>query len=623
MSTKTPEKRILIVEDEQLIAHSIERSLFKAGYVVPAMAASAQEAFEQIEETKPDLVLMDIHIQGPSDGVETARTIRERYHLPVIYLTAHADMATLERAKITEPLGYLVKPVNHANLPSSIEMALYKHKMDRQLEEHRALLSTILHSIAEAVIVTDAAGNVQFMNRAAELLTEWSQADAAGKPFDEVAALETEAESSPLARALAEGNTVQLSRDTTIRTRLGNLITVDGQVAVSKVKERAAGTMITLHDATLRRQEEQQIRQQQNMLSMGQMANDVAGDFYGLLELITSCSEELIDKETDEQAVAQAARVISRASGAGVTVARQLLDLGRNRDLRPELLNLNEILGERIALYNQMCGFKVSLETRLEPDLDLVLSHALHLEKLALNLVLSAKHSMPYGGKIVLSTANTSSPEKRGSAGKRFVRLLVDVQRNAPDKNGPLLVASPIQNQELTLTVVNAIVAVSEGSISTSHESELHSVTEVLLPSVASVASAGAQAPYVERRTVLAIGLDASSERQMRGRLEDNGFTVLRSSNVQEASLVSEFVEGPLDLLIIDGTRVPALAQHRILSLIASRWPGVKVMAITFPEQTIELPQAKVLTIPYELDELVTAAKDLITPKSKHVVVRN
>jgi len=147
MSTQS-EKKILIVEDEQLIAHSIERSLFKAGYSVPGMAASAEEAFEQIEQTRPDLVLMDIHIQGPSDGVETARVIREKYHLPVIYLTAHADVDTLERAKITEPRGYLVKPVNHANLPSSIEMALYKHRIDRQLEENRALLSTILSTMA-------------------------------------------------------------------------------------------------------------------------------------------------------------------------------------------------------------------------------------------------------------------------------------------------------------------------------------------------------------------------------------------------------------------------------------------------------------------------------------------
>ena len=613
MSTPTSEKKILIVEDEQLIAHSIERSLFKAGYSVPGMATSAQEAFEQIEQTMPDLVLMDIHIQGPSDGVETARVIRERYHLPVIYLTAHADADTLERAKITEPLGYLVKPVNHANLPSSIEMALYKHKIDRQLEENRALLATILASIAEAVVVTDGTGNVQFLNHAAELLTGWSEKDALNKPFDEVVGLDSGsgAGDSLLLRALTGHKTLLVPRDTTLQTKGGLSIFVDGQIAVSKAKGRSAGAMITLHDATVRRQEEQRILQEQRMLSVGQMANDIANDFYGLFDLIASFSEQLTEKEEDEEFVKDIAGYISRASSAGVSLARQLVDLGSSQGARPELINLNEILAERQTLYNHLCGPSICVETNLKADLDLVLNHSLHLEKLALNLVLSAKHSMPNGGRIVISTSNISGPGERGTSDKQFVRLLVESQRNTFNSNSPSAFGSSTQTTPLTLTVVNAIVAVSEGSITTSEESELLSATEVLLPSVASVTSAGVEAPDSERRTILTVGLDAERGHMLNSYLEETGFVVLQSANPQEASLVCEFIEERIDLLVLDGATVPLSAQRRLFSLISSQSPDVKVLVLASAGNQAALPSATVLASPYDPKHLVEVADSL------------
>ncbi|HEY7209408.1 MAG TPA: response regulator [Bryobacteraceae bacterium] len=612
MSNHT-EKKILIVEDEQLIAHSIERSLFKAGYSVPGMAASAQEAFEQIEQTKPDLVLMDIHIQGPSDGVETAKVIRERYHLPVIYLTAHADVDTLERAKITEPLGYLVKPVNHANLPSSIEMALYKHKIDRQLEENRALLSTILGSIAEAVVVTDADGNVQFLNSAAETLTGWTQEEAIDKSFDEVVPLDGGLGSSLLARALAGSKAILVPRDTTLQTKDGRTIFIDGQIAISRARGRSAGAMVTLHDATVRRQEEQRVRQEQRMLSVGQMANDIANDFYGLFDLIASFSEQLSEREEDEEFVADIGGYINRASRAGVTLSRQLVDLGSNQGSRPGLINLNEIIAERLPLYNHLAGSTISVETQLSDELDLVLNHALHLEKLTLNLVLSAKHSMPYGGTIVVSTSNVSGPGEKGTADKRFIKLAVEAHRNPPNGTAPAQFASHAQNSELTLTVVNAIVAVSEGTISTTEESETVSTTEVLLPAIASVTAAGVELPNIKRRTVLTVGVDAAPGQLLANALENTGSTVLQLSDVQNASMVLAFVENSVDLVIIDTTNLPAAAQRRIFNTVSVRWPEVKCLLLSSKEeQTSGIPGASVLARPYEVEDLVAAAEGML-----------
>jgi CheY-like chemotaxis protein len=121
-------RRVLVVEDEGLIAHDISTRLTALGHEVVASVGTAEEALGKASGA--DIVLMDIRIDGPVDGIEAAARIRERYHLPVIFLTAHADRPTVERAKLTGAFGYLVKPIAHASLNTAIEIALYKHQME-------------------------------------------------------------------------------------------------------------------------------------------------------------------------------------------------------------------------------------------------------------------------------------------------------------------------------------------------------------------------------------------------------------------------------------------------------------------------------------------------------------
>ncbi len=118
--------RIMIVEDERITAEDIYDILTQLGYTVTALVSTGADAIRHAELTRPDLVMMDIRIRGDMDGVEAAREIRERFDIPVVYLTAHADRETLDRAKLAEPLGYLIKPFQEAELLASIEMALHK-----------------------------------------------------------------------------------------------------------------------------------------------------------------------------------------------------------------------------------------------------------------------------------------------------------------------------------------------------------------------------------------------------------------------------------------------------------------------------------------------------------------
>lgn len=134
---------IFIVEDEKITAKDMEMSLKKLGYSVVGMADTGEKAITQVDETRPDLVLMDIKLKGDMDGIQAAETIRETIDVPVVFLTANADEATLSRAKNAQPYGYLSKPFKEQDVHSTIEMAIYKHGKETEVRKERDLLYNI------------------------------------------------------------------------------------------------------------------------------------------------------------------------------------------------------------------------------------------------------------------------------------------------------------------------------------------------------------------------------------------------------------------------------------------------------------------------------------------------
>ena len=135
--------RIMIVEDEWAVAEDIKISLQNLGYAISSVTSSGKEAIQKAEEDRPDLVLMDIVLQGEMDGIEAASQIRSCYDIPIVYLTAYADEKILERARITEPFGYIVKPFVNEDLKIAIEIALYKHRVEK---ERNSLKNFRVHS---------------------------------------------------------------------------------------------------------------------------------------------------------------------------------------------------------------------------------------------------------------------------------------------------------------------------------------------------------------------------------------------------------------------------------------------------------------------------------------------
>jgi len=247
--------QILIVEDESLVAKDIVNMVRGLGYTVMDIVSTGEEAIAKVEKSPPDIVLMDIVLKGEVDGIEAAKRIWESFSIPVVYLTAYADEATLQRAKVTEPFGYILKPFDERELQTTIEMAYYKAQMDKKLREREEWLSTVLRSIGDGVIAADKDGRVTFMNALAERLTGWSQSEAIEKPINGIFQIPAEVHHPSLEQA-------PLVTENFMTTRDGDRIPIEQSVSpIRGGKKETLGSVFIFRDIRGRKKSENEIRE--------------------------------------------------------------------------------------------------------------------------------------------------------------------------------------------------------------------------------------------------------------------------------------------------------------------------------------------------------------------------
>jgi AmiR/NasT family two-component response regulator len=203
--------KLLIVEDESIVALDLREEIEEFGCEVTGLAESADTALMSIEECRPDLVLMDIKIDGPLDGIQTARLMRHAYEVPVVFLTSYCDQETLDRAARELPYGYLTKPFKSRELRATLSMALHKAAVDADLRQSNQLISTTIEGVCEAMVLVSADGIVQYMNRAAEEMAGLKLLRARGMLLTEVFRLREILE-GPVPLPGARGGAVAIER---------------------------------------------------------------------------------------------------------------------------------------------------------------------------------------------------------------------------------------------------------------------------------------------------------------------------------------------------------------------------------------------------------------------------
>ena len=244
------EKRanILVVEEERIVAGNTKRILEGLGYIVPAIVFTGKEAVQEAENLHADLVLMDIVLEGEMTGIRAAEEIRDRFSIPVIYLTSYSDRKTVKSAKETMPYGYLLKPVNEDNLRTTVETALYKHEMERKLEESEQRFKSLFEHHPETVCSFDLEDNFLSVNPAFHKLTGYSVEVMTHMSFKDLIVPEYLPEVINLFRKAREGESQNL--ESTMLHSEGNRIEVNITGIPIIVNKRIVGIYGIFKDIT-------------------------------------------------------------------------------------------------------------------------------------------------------------------------------------------------------------------------------------------------------------------------------------------------------------------------------------------------------------------------------------
>jgi two-component system, cell cycle sensor histidine kinase and response regulator CckA len=573
--------RVLVVEDEGLIALDISRRLQAQGHEVLGPASTAEEALALAPNA--EIVLMDIRIDGQRDGIDTALEIRARHHLPVIFLTAHADRSTLERAKQAGPFGYIVKPLGPASLQTGIEMAIAKHRVERLLEEREAWLRAVLGSIADAAVVVSAEGRVRLLNRAAERHTGWTQAEAEGKPVEKVVGLTVpEGDFDPMPLALLRGEPVEFDRYAKLISRDGRELEVEGFAAPVRAGQELLGAVLTFRDASAGRWAERQLRQSQRLEAAGRLAAAAASEYSTLIGVIRKQNEWLLRQFGEFSAARGALEEIHRAAAAADEVTRRLEAFGTRQVGQPEALSVNGVLRRMAPLIEATTGDRIQAAIRPSPGAGKIKADAAQLEAAILSLVAHACRSMAAGlgnGQLLLDTARVDLPHSGYAAS--YVLLGVTYSAAEPEIER-LFDPASTDGPSLALAQVHWLAAECGGYVSARSSPNGGSRIELLIPRLADQALlAGAVS---QAGTILLIESSEAVLTELHNFFEAAGYNLIEAAGVEEAVALGEMHEGRLDLVIANARQAGEVLRH-----LSGLHPSLKGLCVVEDAQPAEL----------------------------------
>lgn len=610
MNMKTEKShKILVVEDEGLIAHDITARLDVLGHTVIGIAETAEKAIEQAAGA--ELVLMDIRLDGRADGVDAAMVIRERYGIPVIFLTAHADRATLERAKMAEPFGYLVKPFANGSLVSSIEIAMHKHRLSREIEEREAQLRTIVGSVADAVVVTDAAGKILLLNRAAERLTGSTQAAAHGAPIGKIVKLEDQDAdadvSDPVALAILRDAPVPFGDHWKLTGAGGREMWVEGSAAPVTFPAHGTngpalgGVVLTFRDVSARRWEERQLRQANKLDALSRLAFGVSSDYANLLATIRTQTEQLMRQLGEYSAARKSLQEIYEAASSAGQMNARLNAFGTRLVGKQETLSMNSILRRAHRLIASVAGETIEVILRPDPGAGRVRADAGQIEQALMSMILHACSAMAQGGRLLIETGAAEIPVNSRLEPFTLLAVTYTGEESDPEK---LLEPSAATEEALALSMVHAIAVEHNGFVGAQRTAAGGCRFEFLLPRVAAVAQiAEAQTAL---GTILLAGAAEHVLSELHNFFEAHGYNLLEAATTAEALALAEVHDGAIELVIADHAQAQSIARQ-----LRDAHPDLKILEIVEGRQ----PQRGQIARPFTEQALLDRVREVLSPE--------
>ena len=627
--------RILIVEDEAIVALDLRMRLTRLGYSVIDSVGLAEVAIEIAEQQRPDLTLMDIRLRGEMDGIEAADVIRTKMGLPVVYLTAHADDATVDRARVTEPFGYILKPFDERELRTVIEMALYKHGAERKLRESERRFATTLASIGEGVIATDSAGCVTFMNSVAKKLTGWSAAEAQGAALTTVFNICNESTrltvANPVERVLAEGIVVGLANHTILVNRDGTEAPIDDCAApIFDDDGRMTGAVLVFRDVTQARQIEVHMRHAQKMEAVGQLAGGIAHDFNNMLTVILNYSEILLDSAGADHPWRQYFTEIHRAGERSSELTSQLLTFCRKQLMEPRSIDLNSAILNMEQMLRRLVGENVELTAKVTPNLGSVRMDPGQIERILVNLTVNARDAISDEGRLLIETSNIELSASQFPSLNSGTYRCLKVSDNghgiaAVHKDRifePFFTTKePGKGTGLGLAAVFGIVSQCHGHIECDSEVGQGTTFRIYLPAVSETPVAEPTPTRMPlprgSETVLLVEDEAAVRSLSHHILKSCGYRVLEAENGACAIEVARLHAGEIDIVVTD-VIMPVMGARKMLQKLQEYLPKMKVLLLSgygdesLSRDVAEFSKSLFLQKPFSVSELTKAVRSIL-----------
>jgi len=507
----------------------------------------------------------------------------------------------------------------------------------KRAEQQRVLLSTAVEQAADAIVITDNEGAIQYVNPAFEAITGYERDDVLGRnprllaSGRHDAAFYRELWDTLTSGDVWTGQFINRRKDGTIYWQLGTIS------PVRDTRWEVVNYVSVARDVTREMELETQLRQAQKMEAIGQLAGGIAHDFNNLLTAILGNSEMLLSAPGAKGLARELAEEIAEAGKRAASLTRQLLAFGRRQVLQPEVLDLNAVISEVTQMVRRVIGEQVTLKEELDAALGFVSADRGQLEQVIVNLAVNARDAMPDGGALTIETANVDLDDAYAemhapTAPGRYVMVAISDTGVGMDEEVRSRIFEPFfttkelgKGTGLGLATVYGIVKQSKGYIWVYSEPGQGTTFKVYLPRVEDAEAlsevrrplGGAPEPAPGRgETVLLVDDDRGVRAVACRTLTDCGYTCLEASGPTEALEVVQRHEGPLHLLITDLV-MPEIGGPELAERLLASFPELQVLYMTgYTERAIQRPLAakrpKLLVKPFNRQSLLRRSREAL-----------